>query len=289
MMRSMTGYGHAEEIIAGGRLAVELKSVNHRFLEVSIRIPKEWNRFESAIRKVVSTNVSRGKVDVFVRIDGSYKTSQLAINQQLIDQFEEAFNELKGNYAVTDTFPLAQILLSDQVTSIEEREIDDPELTDKLLACVSKATLDLVTMRENEGQELSAVLKTGATRVKALNRELHTYADDVHRHYTDKIIKRMRAIGSDIDESRILQEAALYAEKADVTEEITRIDSHLVQFDEIIQSDEPIGRKLDFVLQELNREVNTIGSKASVKEMSKLVVDMKAELEKLREQIQNIE
>lgn len=293
MILSMTGYGRAIKESGNFQVTVEMRAVNHRFSEVSVRMPKQFFFLEDKLKKIISRTVKRGKVDVFVHVQGEWLTSRhLSVDWELLGQYYEAYEKMTNLFDSSRSFPADQLLLHEEVVEVQEADDVSEEMVNTILSATEDATQRLKEMREKEGQSLSHDLATRIERLSSWNQQLKTIAPTIQELYRERLIKRVKefvAGNLDIDEARILTEVAIYADKSDIQEEITRIDSHLKQFGQIIQQAGVVGRKLDFIVQELNREINTIGSKANDLTISETVVNMKSELEKIREQVQNIE
>ncbi|WP_231891268.1 YicC/YloC family endoribonuclease [Paenibacillus swuensis] len=290
----MTGYGQAEQRWNEYRLTAEIKSVNHRYAEVMIKLPREYMKFEEAVKRTVLTAAKRGRLDVFITIERTTVTSRQAIlNWALLDGYRQVAQDIQQRYAVKGELGLQELLqLPDAVLWMDEdTESALPE--DVLMQCVSLAMEQLQAMRLREGAHLSLDLIERLEQFSGMYAEVLKTAPRVADEYRVKLQSRIRdmlSMGeSDELEQRVWTEAALFAERSNVDEELTRLASHMDQFKHLLSDSNPVGRKLDFLLQEMNREVNTIGSKANHSHLTKIVVDLKAELEKMREQVQNIE
>lgn len=293
MIVSMTGYGRGRQEKGGLSVTVEIKSVNHRFCDISIRLPRQFMIYEEKLKRTVQQYVRRGKVDVFVSIEGDGIMSRtLDTDWDLIEQFFQAFQEVKAKYSINENISLNQLMHLSDVFQIKEsdKEIDDMESL--LMTAAQLAGEELFQMRKEEGNQLQNDFHNRLTTVAGHVQELITVSNEVANTYKERLLKKVKDFLSgsfEIDESRILTEVAVYADKSDINEELERLKSHLTQFQDILQSKEPIGRKLDFLIQEMNREVNTIGSKSNDIAVSQKVIEMKSEIEKLKEQVQNIE
>lgn len=291
MIKSMTGYGKAEFVMERGKLTVEMRSVNHRYGEISIKLPRTLIRFENDVRKTVSERLKRGKIDVFIQLEASPEGSPPMVNVPLAKAFYQAFASLREELGIAEPVPLSLIVAQKDVLAVTENGVDAEGMRDELLAVVANAVETMETMRVSEGRELAEDLVRRRGNLSLLMERVAARAPTVPLEYLDKLTARLAQFGSDKfpDEARFAQEVALMADRCDITEELVRFGSHLVQFDAALESAEPVGRKLDFLLQEMGREVNTIGSKANDGEITSCVVELKAELEKIREQVQNIE
>lgn len=292
MIKSMTGYGKAVVETESGRTTVEIRSVNHRYGEVFVKMPRSFLPFENDVRKVVGDRLKRGKIEVFVqREEGMAGQHQPLVNVPLARAYREAFDHLRTELGIYDPVTLPLILSQRDVLAAREEGGDDEILRGELLQAVRGAVEAMEAMRVREGEELFADLEARRRTLASLIERVAGRAPAVVAEYAQKLRERLAQLLADtaLDEARLAQEVALLADRCDVTEELVRFRSHLVQFDETIALAEPVGRKLDFLMQELNREVNTIGSKANDASMAAIVVELKAELEKIREQVQNIE
>jgi len=296
----MTGYGRGELMQGDWRCVAEIKAVNHRYCDISIRMPSMINPFEDSIRKMLSVDVSRGKVDIYIRVDSFGQTpAKIDVNMGVANSYIEALNKLVDNFDVPDKPSLAMLASHHDVFMVDKSVSD--ETRSAVWAVVESTLKDAVKqftdMRLKEGQALLQDIfqKCNAicTLLEEVKQRLPHLAEDYEKRLRSRIDEMLKHLqDSSIeppDESRIITELAIYAERIAVDEEITRLESHLAQFDNILNSNEAVGRKLDFLVQELNREVNTIGSKSNDVTISKLVIEMKSEIEKIREQVQNVE
>jgi uncharacterized protein (TIGR00255 family) len=294
MARSMTGYGRAEAVLDGHRFAVEIKSLNHRFLEISLRVPAMLSALEMEIKKKVAEPLLRGKIDVIIRKDvqGEAENGQaLVLNLPLARSYFSVLTQLKQTLNLKDEISLDMIANQKDVFLPVESPQDVTALWKGLTAVLDEALGGMMEMRRREGEilsrDLSARLEVMAKRLN----DVESMAPQVVLEYSRRLSERIRELtgGLVVDESRLSQEVAIFAEKSDITEEIVRLRSHLAQFSEMLACEEAIGRKVDFLIQEMNREVNTIGSKSSDAFISKQVIEIKSEIAKLREQVQNLE
>ncbi|MBT9167604.1 MAG: hypothetical protein DDT19_00942 [Syntrophomonadaceae bacterium] len=293
MIRSMTGYGLAEsrpdETI---RFKVEIRSVNHRYLDVSIRLPRELQSLEDRVRKSVQQTVGRGRVDVYLswRAD-SAETVQVTIDSDLAQAYYQALLQLSRFCAVKELPSLEVLSRFPDVLRVEKEQTDNDKFWFLLEPVLNKALTQLVIQRSEEGERLAADFNKRLKDLAATAKLVENRAPLVVDEYQKKMEDRLRELlgQADFDPARVLMEAAIFADKSNVTEELVRLSSHLIAFQAALLEEEPVGRKLDFLTQELLREVNTVGSKANDYLLAKLVVEMKTELEKIREQVQNIE
>ncbi|MCX7568416.1 YicC family protein [Tumebacillus sp. DT12] len=293
MIKSMTGYGRGDRVAQGYRVLAEIKAVNHRFGEVVVRMPREYMLFEDVIKKTVLESVSRGRVDVFVTVE---KTEQAArtvtLDEELAAQLKSAADSLASRLGLTDTIPLADLLRQPGVVTVSETADDPEELESLFLGAVREAVQSLLTMRFYEGERLAKDLTLRLSKLGELCAVLAARSPIVVEEYKERLESRMREAlegRAFVEEARLLTEVAVFADRASIAEELVRLQSHLEQFSSILLAEEPIGRKLDFLVQEMNREVNTIGSKANDLKIAQHVVEAKSVLEQIREQVQNVE
>ena len=290
MIRSMTGYGRAGRVLNGREITVEVRSVNNRYLDCTIKMPHLYLFAEDALKKTVQKSVSRGKVDVFVTVDASAAdTVKARVNRELAAQYAAALREL-SEIAGTDLTGQLLTRFPDALTVTKE-EADLEAVTADLCAVLSEALEAFQAMRAAEGAKLAEDIGARLDTIERLTAQVEARSPETVREYREKLYRRMKEVLEDsaIDEQRILMEAALYADKVAVDEETVRLRSHVSQLREMLASDAPQGRRMDFLIQELNREANTIGSKCVDTAIARVVVDLKAEIEKIREQTQNIE
>ncbi len=292
MIKSMTGYGNATGTSGKLGLTVELRSVNNRFLDCNVRIPRVYTAAEDAIKSMVQSRISRGKVDVYVTIDASAADDvTIRINEPLAGAYVEAFQHLFDKYGVTNDLTASSLARFSDVLVVEKKETDTDQLTKDICVVLAQALDSFDSMRVAEGARLRDDILSRADEIERLTALAEARSPQTVAEYRARLEQRMREVleSTTIDEARILTEAAIFADRVAVNEEIVRLKSHLVQLRTFMESTEPIGRKLDFLVQEFNREANTLGSKGNDLEMARIVVDLKAEIEKIREQIQNIE
>ncbi|AWP36687.1 MULTISPECIES: YicC/YloC family endoribonuclease [Heyndrickxia] len=291
MVLSMTGYGRGRRKTQQFSVTVEIKSVNHRFCEYQIRMPKQLVKVEEELKKIIGNYVQRGRIDVFVTITGEGLVKRrLRVDWDLLDEYHRFLSRIREQYGIESGFGIRELLNREDLVTIEEIEEDNEEILTLVLEACKEAAGQLRLMREKEGSLLRADLEKHLQTISKQVDDIKTEAQSLVSTYRLKLEKRMQELsGGRLDEARLVQEAALFADKSDIHEEVTRLESHLIQFGETLALDEPIGRKLDFMIQEMNREVNTIGSKANASGISTAVVELKTVLEKMREQVQNIE
>ena len=297
MLRSMTGYGRGECSRYNRKFVVEIKSVNHRYNDISVKLPRILSGAEDAVRKSVSKRVNRGKTDVYINYeDMGAQDVNISFNAPLADSYVEALTAIKERYGLDERISISNIVRFPDVISGGKSADDDKtmeELKEVLFEAVGEAVNNLVFMRENEGAALKSDILDKLTVIEEMIGKVEIRVPQAVNAYKERFTERIREtlnnIGVEIDENRILMEIAVFTERACVDEELTRFSSHINQMREILDKGESVGRKLDFLVQEMNREVNTIGSKAHDTEITQIVVDLKSEIEKIREQVQNIE
>ncbi|WP_404351429.1 YicC/YloC family endoribonuclease [Sutcliffiella horikoshii] len=291
MVKSMTGFGRAEAKQGSYQILVEMKSVNHRFCEINIRMPKQFLAMEEKMKKVVNSFLQRGRIEMFITIEGQdIHDKHLNVDWELLSAYIDSIHKVKDRYQISGSIEINDILKLENVFTIMETQTGMEAIEELLLEQVHSASKQLVAMRTAEGDQLKKDIITHLTFIENMSEQLSKLGPTVVEAYRLRLEKKLKEyLGSQIDEQRILAEAAIFADKADINEELKRINSHLGQFNQSLQSTDPVGRKLDFLVQELNREVNTIGSKANDANIANLVVEMKACLEKIKEQVQNIE
>ena len=292
LIKSMTGYGRAVETINGREFTVELRSVNNRYLDCSVRLPRILSFTEDAVKQAVKNVVSRGKVDVFISVasEGG-EEAQITLNKTVLEGYLSALKEIAEEYGVRNDVSVTSLARMPEVLTIEKPKVDEEQLAADLLSVVSVALANYNAMRETEGAALDRDLRNRGETILKLVEQVEKGNPQTVSEYKARLEAKIREVleNRSIDESRILTETAIFADKVAVDEETVRLRSHLKQMNAMLDSGGAIGRKLDFLLQEMNREANTIGSKCTDVRLAAVVVDIKAELEKIREQTQNIE
>jgi uncharacterized protein (TIGR00255 family) len=289
---SMTGYGRGEAEAGGIRVLAEIRSVNHRFLEIVVRLPHGWMALEDAVKKKVQQTVRRGRVDVFISVEGTVLPERkVQVDWPLLESLIQAGRELEEKWGIHGDLSLSDLMQKPELWVIDEPKWDAEAHRETLLMAVEAACRELLDMRAREGEVLARDLTGRMHTLLALVEKMEAEAPLVEKQVKERFRSRLSEwlAGSDVEPERLLMEVAIWVEKADITEELTRLKSHAHQFLETLTQCEPVGRRLDFLLQEMNREVNTIGSKTPLKSISSWVVDCKSELEKMKEQVQNIE
>ncbi len=292
MIRSMTGFGRGKAYIDSKEFLVELKTVNHRYLDVSIKMLKQLSFIEDKVRGIISKNISRGKLDIYISFnDYTESAKNISVDIPLVKAYNEAINTICDCLGTGNDVRTSTILELPDVLKVEKKEYTEDEIWYILEPTLKNAISSLISMREIEGVELKASLLEKLVYVEKLLEEIKELATSVISDYRIKLQNRIKEIFDQlvVDENRLELEVALLADRCSIDEEIVRLASHINQFRGTIEIDQPIGRKLDFLVQEMNREINTIGSKANNLLITRNVVELKSELEKIREQVQNIE
>ncbi len=295
MAKSMTGFGRCQKLIDGREFTVEIKSVNHRYFEFSSKIRGSYGFLEDKLKALVSERVSRGKVDLYLYIDNSGSDAQeVKVNTALAEGYLKALKEVSkvsSSLGVPDDIKLSSLIRFSDIFSVEKPKEDEEELWRMVSEVVGVALDDFIRMREAEGDRLKSDLILRIETIRDHVAEVEKLVPKATEDYRNKLYGRLCEVLEDrnIDEQRIMLEAAIFSEKTATNEETVRLRSHLSQFVSIISSGDASGRKLDFLVQEINREVNTIGSKCQNIEISRIVIELKSEIEKIREQIQNLE
>jgi uncharacterized protein (TIGR00255 family) len=292
MIKSMTGFGRGEFAQDGREFTVEIKTVNHRYSDVFIKMPRQMGFLEDKVRELVGKGISRGKIDVFITYYNHCDDSKSVIYDEVLAKtYISAVEALRDKFALTDDITVSLIARFPDVLKVEQNEEDEELLWSILKIAVENALASLVNMRENEGEGLKNVLLDRASYIEGIISEISRHAPEVPKEYKNKLETRIKDLldQQTIDENRIAMEVAVFADRCSIDEELVRLASHIGQMREALSISQPVGRKLDFLIQEMNREINTIGSKANDLTITRNVVEIKSEIEKIREQIQNIE
>lgn len=294
MIKSMTGYGQAIIKVDEFQVHVEMKSVNHRFKEIAVRMPREFFSLEDSIKKRVSQYVKRGKVDLFITTEqGNDSGNKVTINWPLAGEYYRAYQEITERFSFSgERLSPVDLMNMPEVLSMEESSEEWERFHEHIIQAVDSACQQFLHMRQFEGQYLQEDLRKRIHLISQLVGEIRERSPLVGEFYKERLVNRIKdflADNGEIDEGRLLTEVAIFAEKANIDEELTRLSSHCQHFLTTMDSSDSVGKKLDFLVQEMNREINTIGSKANDLGISQRVVDLKAELEKIKEQVQNIE
>ena len=292
MVKSMTGYGRAVETVNGREFTVELRSVNNRYLDCTVKLPRMLSFAEDSVKQAVKCTISRGKVDVFIslRSEGAADV-KISLNEAMVEGYLAAMHQMAKDYGIREDISVSLLSRMPDVFTVEKPEVDEEQLLADLLSVVDKALEHYDAMRTAEGKALENDLRSRGQTILALVEQVEAGSGQTVADYRTRLENKLKEVlaNTAIDESRILTEAAIFADKVAVDEETVRLRSHLDQMNNMLTTGGAIGRKLDFLLQEMNRESNTIGSKCSDVRLARIVVDIKAELEKIREQTQNIE
>ena len=292
MIKSMTGFGRADEIIDGMSITVEIKSVNHKYFEFYAKVPRMYGFLEEKLKSYCNSVISRGKVECFVSIDLLEDSdAQIIVNHALAEGYLKAIREIAERFSIDGDINAASISRYPDVITLHKEPEDEDKIWAAVKTVAEKAVDKFVAMRQTEGEKLKADVLSRADLILGYVSFIEERSPQTVKEYNDKLILRMKELLGDasVDETRLLNEAAIFADKIAVAEETVRLRSHIDQLHSFLEADEAIGRKLDFLVQEMNREANTIGSKAQDVEIARHVIAIKAEVEKIREQIQNIE
>lgn len=292
MLRSMTGFGRGEETIGTRHIVFEVKSVNHKYFEVNSRVTRGYLYLEEKLKAYLHQRVSRGKVDVFLQIENMGESAmQVEVNHSLAAGYYSALEELQQRYSLPDGPSLSLLSRYPEVLTVRKDPEDEEEVWQAVLQVVEPTVDSLLRMRETEGARLKADIMEKAGRILGLVDQVEALAPGTVAEYKERLQARIQDMLGDsrYDEQRVLTEVAIFADKVAVDEETVRLRSHFAQLEKLVESSEPVGRKIDFLVQEMNREANTIGSKSQNTSIAYLVVDIKSEIEKIREQVQNVE
>ena len=292
MIKSMTGYGSAKGTVEGVEISVELKSVNNKFLDTAVRMPRSFLFAEETIKQAVSSHISRGKVDVFVTVDSSMADDMLVrVNEPLLKGYLDALGLVSDRYGLANDISVMGVSRLPDVLSVEKKELDADAVAEGMRSIAEQALCDFDRMRITEGEKLKADVLTKLENIEGYVSVIEHSSPVTVREYRERLLGKLNEVlgSSGIDETRIITETAIFADKIAVDEETVRLRSHISQLRQMLETGSPIGRKMDFLLQEFNREANTTGSKCQSSDIAHVVVDLKSEIEKIREQIQNIE
>lgn len=292
MLKSMTGFGRAVKELDGYQITVELKSVNHRYFEFSSRVPRQYGFIDDKLKSFINSKVARGKVECFVGIEAlNTESADVAVNHTLAAAYVKALNELKSEYDLKEDFGASTIARFPDVLVVRKADEDEEKIWQYVKEVAEEAVEKFIAMRSVEGEKMKEDIAGRCNYILDCVSFIEERSPETVKEYNEKLVQRVHDLIGDItvDEARLLQETAIYADKVAVAEETVRLRSHIAQMNRFLESEEAIGRKMDFLVQEMNRETNTIGSKANDVEIAAKVIDIKAEIEKIREQIQNIE
>ncbi|MEE1104868.1 MAG: YicC/YloC family endoribonuclease [Ruminococcus sp.] len=294
MVKSMTGFGRCETEINGRAITVEIKSVNHRYFEFSCRITRGYSFLEDKLKAFVNARVARGKIDMFVSVGAADDVPcEVAVNHSLVSGYLAAMKEISDTYGVPNDASVVALSRFPDVFTVNKAAVDEEQLTADVLTAADAALNSFVAMRETEGARMKADILSRAETILSIVSEIEERSPQTVREYENRLLERIRQtlenLSVEVDEQRILTEVAVFADKVAVAEETVRLRSHFEQLRAFLSLDQPVGRKIDFIIQEMNREANTIGSKVQDAVLAHKVVDIKSEIEKIREQVQNIE
>jgi uncharacterized protein (TIGR00255 family) len=292
LLNSMTGYGRGFHTTTEYNITIDIKSVNHRYLDLYFKIPKPYAFLEEKLRRIITGKINRGKLDITVNIEKTATPDvRVELNRAMITAYLAAIRELQTDYQLPDELNIQSLLSLPDLFITTQPEEDQEQLTLAASQALEPALTALLHMREAEGRQLAADLKQKLSLLRQYYQSLTAAAPLVVTTYREKLTKRLDELAGevDVDPNRLAQEVAIFADRSDISEELVRLESHLQQFLMTLELSKPVGRKLDFLIQELNREINTIGSKANDLQIAQIVINFKTELEKLREQIQNLE
>lgn len=292
MIKSMTGFGREHQIINGRDILVEVRSVNHRYFEFSSKLPRSYQYLEEKLKGLLSGKISRGKVEVSLsiyNIEGRETT--VTVNPVVVENYMNALRQTGERFGIQDDLGLSNVFQMQDAFTVVRAEANEEEIWEAVKAVAEIATERFVAMRRTEGEKLKSDILSHTDTLEKMVGEVETFAPEYNEQYRQRLYTKISELlgGEGIDQGRILMEAAIFAEKTAVDEETVRLRSHFSQLREMLEKEDTVGRKLDFLVQEINRETNTIGSKCQDLRITKIVVDMKSEIEKIREQVQNIE
>ena len=291
-MKSMTGFGRAKLEKNNRIYSIEIKSVNHKYNDISIKMPRSFSYLEDKIKKEISKSVARGKIDVYVSFENySQEGKQVIINQELVNEYMKQFKLLAEENNLRLDLPVTEITKLPDVLTLKETEEVEDVIENELLECLKEAINNFTNMREQEGNKIKEDLMARISKVEKEVEKISEYSTRLVEEYVVKLEQRIKELlkNNVVDEARLAMEVVIYADKCSVEEELTRLRSHIIQFKNMLEETKPIGKKIDFLIQEMNRETNTTGSKSGSLEITNTVINMKTELEDIREQVQNIE
>ena len=292
MIRSMTGFGREHRVIGGREYLVEIRSVNSRYYEFNAKLPRQYMYLEEKLKSLVKEKISRGKVEVSLSVYNIQgKETAVTVNELVVENYLNAMREAGEKFGLKDDLTLSSIFRMSDAFNVVRADVDEEEIWSAVKETAEAALAKFVAMRETEGEKMKADILSKLSNIEAMIEKVCEYSPETVKAYRERLTAKMTEIleNKQIDEQRILLEAGIFAEKVAVDEETVRLKSHFAQFRSMMETEELVGRKLDFLVQELNRETNTIGSKAQDLRITRIVVDVKSEIEKIREQIQNIE
>ena len=291
-MKSMTGFGRAKLEKNNRIYSIEIKSVNHKYSDITIKLPRSLSYLEEKIKKEISSNIARGKIDVYVTFENySEEGKQIIINNDLVNEYMKQFKLLAEENNLSLNIPVTEITKLPDVLTLKETEESEDVIENELLECLKEAINNFTNMREQEGNKIKEDLYNRIQKIEKEVENISEYSTRLVEEYVVKLEQRIKELLKTdvIDEARLATEVVIYADKCSVEEELTRLRSHIIQFKNMLEETKPIGKKIDFLIQEMNRETNTTGSKSGSLEITNLVINIKTELEDIREQVQNIE
>lgn len=291
-MKSMTGFGRAKLEIDNRIYKIEIKSVNHKYSDITIKLPRNLNYIEDKIKKQIANSISRGKIDVFVTFeDYSDKGKEIIINNEIVKKYMQEFEKISKENNIKLEVPITEITKLPDVLTLKSIEDDEDIIEKEVLQCLEEAVENFIQMRQTEGTQIKKDLEQRIDGINKLVEKISEYSTGLVEQYVVKLEERIKEIlKTDIvDQTRLATEVVIYSDKCSIEEELTRLRSHITQFKEMVNDSKPIGKKIDFLIQEMNRETNTIGSKSGSLEITNTVIEMKTQIEDIREQIQNIE
>jgi len=292
MIKSMTGYGRCEKQFDDYRITAEIKTVNNRYLDINTKVYKQYSFVEEFVRETVASQIKRGKADVSFQFDNlKDDTFSVTLNEEAAKGYYNALKELSDKFGLLDDLTVSKLGSYSDVFNIEKKEKDKEKILADAISVLKDALGDLIKAREAEGSRLLVFFRECISNMRSIVDFIEKRSPETVNEYKEKMINRIQELLNNVpyDENRLLTEIAIFSDKVNITEEIIRFRSHLQEFESLLESNIPIGRKLDFIIQELNREANTMGSKCNDIEISKNVIELKSEIEKIREQVQNIE
>ncbi|MEE0874844.1 MAG: YicC/YloC family endoribonuclease [Ruminococcus sp.] len=294
MIKSMTGFGRCETEIDGRAITVEIKSVNHRYFEFSCRTPRGYGFLDDKLKSFVNAQVARGKIDMFVSVGVKEDTpAEVSVNHSLVSGYLNAMKEISETYGIENDAAVVSLSRFPDVFTVHKAPEDEEKITADVLSAAQTALDSFIVMRQNEGEKMKADILSRAETILNIVSCIEERSPQTVEEYENRLLDRIRqtleGFNVEIDEQRVLTEVALFSDKVAVAEETVRLRSHFEQLRAFLAMDQPVGRKLDFIIQEMNREANTIGSKVQDAALAHMVVDIKSEIEKIREQVQNIE
>ncbi len=290
MIKSMTGYGRSKQLLEGYEINAEVRSVNHRYFDCTIKLPKYYSFLEDKIREAAKNYLTRGKIEIYLYIKKKEEDEkEISINKALCDNYVNILSQLRSDYGIKDEISLSTLTRFSDIFEIENKEADEEKITALTLTVLNAALEDISQMREREGERIKADLENRLAQIGKLAAAVEERFPQIVKDYENRLLEKLKSILNTVDEQRIVTEAAIFADRITTSEETVRLKSHIKEFGALLNKNGAVGKKLDFIVQEMNREANTIGSKANDLETSKMVVELKSEVENIREQVQNIE